>query len=89
MKLLDHSAQGASIYLDQRELLLIMALVQEGRDSFSCNTDTGQALDKLLSEANVLVETARRDTLLENLQRHHISTVTSPPQGLARDAFNG
>ena len=47
MKLLEHSAQGATIQLDQRELLLVMALVQEGRESFGCNTNSGRALDEL------------------------------------------
>ena len=49
MNILEHSAQGATIKLDQRELLLVMALIQEGRESFGCNTDTGIALDQLFS----------------------------------------
>ena len=89
MKLLEHSAQGASIQLDQRELLLLMALVQEGRESFGCNSDSGRALDELLSQTNLLVETARRDTLLGTLERHRISTVVEPQQGRPRDASNG
>jgi len=89
MKLLEHSAQGASIQLDQRELLLVMALVQEGRESFGCNTNSGRALDELISQANVLVETARREDQLNRLERPRISTVIDPQQGLPRDAANG
>jgi len=89
MKLLEHSAQGASIQLDQRELLLVMALVQEGRESFGCNTSSGRALDELISQANVLVETARRENQLNRLERPRISTVIDPQQGLPRDAANG
>jgi len=89
MKLLEHSAQGASIQLDQRELLLVMALVQEGRESFGCNTNSGRALDELISQANVLVETARRENQLNRLERPRISTVIDPQQGLPRDAANG
>ncbi|MCX2977776.1 hypothetical protein [Candidatus Marimicrobium litorale] len=85
MKLLEHSAQGASIQLDQRELLLVMALVQEGRESFGCNTNSGRALDELISQANVLVETARRD----RLERPRISSVVNSQHGLPRDASNG
>ena len=40
MNVIDHSAKGATISLGQRELLLVMALVQEGRESFECNTET-------------------------------------------------
>lgn len=89
MKLLEHSAQGATIQLNQRELLLIMALVQEGRESFGCNTNSGRALDELISQANVLVETARRDSLLDRLECPRISTVVNPQPGLSRDASNG
>ena len=89
MKLLEHSAQGASIQLDQRELLLVMALVQEGRESFGCNTNSGRALDELISQANVLVETARREDQLNRLERPRISTVIDPQQELPRDAANG
>ena len=89
MKLLEHSAQGTSIQLDQRELLLVMALVQEGRESFGCNTNSGRALDDLISQANVLVETARREDQLNRLERPRISTVIDPQQGLPRDAANG
>lgn len=59
MQIIEHSAQGATIRLDQRELLLVMALIQEGRESFGCNTVSGEALDQLFSSANGLVEEAR------------------------------
>ena len=60
MNLLEYTAKGATIALDQRELLLVMALIQEGRESFGCNTSSGKALDHLFSSANMLVEQARR-----------------------------
>lgn len=61
--ILEHTYDGVTIKLDQRELLLVMALVQEGRESFGCNTESGRALDKLFSEASVLVEEARRSRM--------------------------
>jgi hypothetical protein len=60
MNLLDHNAEGATIHLDERELLMIMALIQEGRMSFDCDAPTGQALDDLFSTAVQLVEEARK-----------------------------
>ena len=77
MNLLEHNAQGATIHLDQRELLLVMALIQEGRQSFGCNTDTGKALDELFSSANVLVEEARRSSLKKTMVRQKISMVAT------------
>ena len=59
MKILKHDSLVATFHLDQRELLLVMALVQEGRASFGCDTESGQALDELFSSANLLVEQAR------------------------------
>jgi hypothetical protein len=63
MNLLDHNAHGATIHLDERELLLMMALIQEGRISFECESKTGQALDELVSKAVVLVDQARKNAL--------------------------
>ncbi len=59
MMLLDHNAQGATIQLNSRELLMLMTLVQEGRDSFDCDNKTGEALDDLVSTAVVLVAQAQ------------------------------
>lgn len=67
MNLQKYSAVGATIQLDQRELLLVMALIQEGRESFGCNTNSGKALDHLFSSANMLVEQARRGLCNRNL----------------------
>jgi hypothetical protein len=89
MNIIEHDAQGASIRLNQRELLLAMALVQEGRQSFGCHTDTGKALDELLSSANVLVEEARREALKKSMVRQKISLVTALEGALHRDASNG
>ena len=62
MKLLHHDAKGATMHLDGKELLMMMALVQEGRESFECKSPTGQALDELVSRAVMLVnEKARKD----------------------------
>jgi hypothetical protein len=89
MNLLEHTDRGATIRLDQRELLLVMALIQEGRESFGCNTDSGKALDQLFSSANVLVEEARRSNLKKTMLRQKISTVTSTDPEPHRDASNG
>lgn len=78
INLLEHSAQGATIQLGQRELLLIMALIQEGRESFGCTTDTGEALDEFFCETNVHVEQARRKQLKKTMMRQKISLVTEP-----------
>lgn len=59
MKLLDHDAQGATLHLNGRELLMMMALVQEGRVSFECQGETGRQLDDLFSTAVVLVAQAQ------------------------------
>ena len=89
MNIIEHDAQGASIRLDQRELLLVMALIQEGRQSFGCNTDTGKALDALFSSANVLVEEARREVLKRTMVRQKMSMVAVLEGALHKDASNG
>ena len=89
MNLLEHSAQGATIQFNQRELLLVMALVQEGRESFGCNTDTGKALDELFSSANILVEQARRKTLKKPMLQQKISLVAALESAVRKDASNG
>ena len=89
MNILEHNAQGATIKLDQRELLLVMALIQEGRESFGCNTDSGKALDQLFSSANVFVEEARRKNLKKTMQQQKISTVVAPESEPQQDASNG
>ena len=89
MNILEHNAEGATIQLDQRELLLVMALLQEGRESFGCNTNSGKALDQLFSSANVLVEEARRKSLKKTMQQQKISTVAAPESELQKDASNG
>jgi hypothetical protein len=89
MNIIEYNAQGASIRLDQRELLLVMALVQEGRQSFGCTTDTGKALDELFSSANVLVEEARRAALKKTMVRQKISMVAALEGALHKDASNG
>ncbi len=75
ISLLEHSAQSATIQLDQRELLLVMALIQEGRESFGCNTETGVALDQFFCSTNIQVEEARRKQLKKAMMRHKISVV--------------
>jgi len=86
MKILEHDGRGATIQLEQRELLLVMALVQEGRASFGCDTESGQALDQLFSSANVMVEQARRDDIKMSMQQQKISTVVVPGSELQQDA---
>ena len=63
MELLYHNAKSATVQLDERELIVITALIQEGRISFECDSSTGQTLDELYSDAvvaAVLVEEARK-----------------------------
>lgn len=79
MKLLEHDSEGAVLRLEQRELLMLMALVQEGRDSFGCTAQTGQELDALISSANMLVEQARRAKLrIITPLGHKMGTVVTP-----------
>jgi hypothetical protein len=85
MNILEHDTQGATIRFDQRELLLVMALVQEGRESFGCNTDSGKAVDELFSLANLLVEDARRGNLKHPRirQKIHLVAASEPAPGKA------
>jgi hypothetical protein len=91
MNILEHNGKGATIHLDQRELLMVMALVQEGRDSFECNGLSGKSLDQLFSTANVLVEQARRDDMQKNMMQQKIGTVAAPESASDehREASNG
>jgi len=61
MNLLNHNAEGATVHLNPRELLMVMALVQEGRCSFECDSPTGQQLDQLFCTAVAKVTDARRN----------------------------
>ena len=87
MNLLEHSAEGATIHLDQRELLMVMALIQEGRDSFECEGQTGQQLDQLFSSANVLVEEARRNGLRKHGMLQKVGKVAPAEHELAPDTL--
>ena len=89
MNLLEYNARGATIQLGQRELLLVMALVQEGRESFGCNTQTGKALDEFFSSTNVKVEEARRQSLGNSMVRQKIGTVATPERTLKKDGSHG
>jgi hypothetical protein len=60
MNLLNHNAEGATIHLDSRELLMVMALVQEGQVAFDCSGTTGEDLDQLFCSAVARVQDARR-----------------------------
>ena len=91
MNILEHNGQGATIHLEQRDLLMVMALVQEGRDSFQCTGLSGRALDQLFSTANILVEEARRKELQQNMLKQRVGKVVEPelaPEG-TREASNG
>lgn len=63
INLLQHSPRGAVIELDQRELLLLMALVQEGTESFGYSNTLGKSLDQFFVSTNKIVEEARRESL--------------------------
>jgi len=69
MSILECSADGVTIRFDQRELLLGMALVQEGRKSLACHTDSARTLDDVFTSANILVEQARRRKLKRTVMR--------------------
>ena len=78
ISLLEHNDEGATIHLGQRELLLVMALIQEGRESFGCNTETGKALDQFFCSANLQAEETRRKQLKKTMMRQTIKMVTEP-----------
>lgn len=86
--LLEYSAQGATIRLDQRELLLVMALIQEGRESFGCSTISGKALDDLFSMANALVEVARRKHQYQGAVRQNSPRVVTLEPAVNKVASN-
>lgn len=89
ISLIEHSAQGATIRLDQRELLLVMALIQEGRESFGCTTDTGEALDQFFCATNIQVEEARRKQLKKAMMRQKISVVPKTTARIRKGVSNG
>jgi len=89
MKIVEHDSHGATLHLDQRELLMVMALVQEGRDSFECNGQTGRALDEFFSSANVKVEEARRADLRNNMLQQSIETFVNNEEAAHHSASNG
>jgi hypothetical protein len=78
MKMLEHSARGATLQFDERELLMLMALVQEGRDSFECEGSTGQAIDNLVSTAVKQVMQARGKAFWRGFQgkEAHVAGLT-------------
>jgi hypothetical protein len=88
INLLEHNAQGATVQLGQRELLLVMALIQEGRASFGCQTDTGEALDEFFTAINIEVEQARRKQLKKAMMRQKISLVIEPHSDSRSGASN-
>lgn len=88
MTLLEHNATSATIQLGQRELLLLMALIQEGRESFGCNTDTGKALDQFFCATNLMVEETRRKHITKSLMRQKVSAVPVPEPERQKDVSN-
>ncbi len=89
MNLLEYDGHGATIRLGQRELLLVMALIQEGRESFGCVTDTGESLDEFFCSVNLNVEQTRRKHLSRSLMRQKIGTVAAPQSQRQQDVSNG
>jgi hypothetical protein len=89
MNLLEYDGHSATIQLGQRELLLVMALIQEGRESFGCETDTGKALDQFFCSANLVVEQTRRKHISKSLMRQKIGAVAATPEaGLHKGVSN-
>lgn len=78
INILEHDTLGATIRFDQHELLLVMALVQEGQVSLGYNTGFVKAADEMFSLANILVEDARRRDLKRPRVRKKIHLVTEP-----------
>ena len=62
---------------------MVMALIQEGRDSFGCEGHIGLELDQLFSSANVLVEQARRSRLKKNGMLQKVGKVAPSEHELA------
>lgn len=89
MKIVEHDMHGATLHLDQRELLMMMALIQEGRASFECDGQTGRALDELFSTANIIVEEARRADLRSNMVQQTIQTFANPEGAIQPGVSNG
>ena len=59
MKLVSHDAEGATRHLQETELQMVMALIQEGRLAFECDSPTGHALNELFKSAAKRVQRAR------------------------------
>ncbi len=59
MKLVNINAEGATIQLEETELRMAMALIQEGRLAFECDSPTGSDLNELFKFAAKLVCRAR------------------------------
>lgn len=59
MKLVNVNAEGATIHLEEFELRMAMALIQEGRIAFECDSPTGSDLNELFKSAAKLVYRAR------------------------------
>ena len=78
MDLIKHNAQGATIHLNEWELVIAMALIQEGRDSFECQGKTGKALDNLFSTAVALVDQARQSALQPQTREEPAPIKTAP-----------
>ena len=77
MNLINYDAEGATFHLDPRELLMVMALVQEGRDSFECEGGTGKALDELFCSAVVSVDQERRHSTGMRAVLREVSAATA------------
>jgi hypothetical protein len=88
MNILDHDTHSATIRFDQHELLLVMALVQEGSESFGCDTNSSKAVHEVFSKANILVESARRMDLKRPRTRQKIHLVAAPEPASGRVVSN-
>lgn len=78
INLLHHSSTSAVIELGQPELLLAMALIQEGKDVLGCISNDSKALDQLFVAANILVEQARRQALQKRTSKHLTDQAAAP-----------
>ena len=64
MQLIDHDAEGAILRIDQKELLMMYALVQEGRIAFECDSPRGLAIEKGLQGAAMRIAKAQKPLTL-------------------------
>jgi hypoxanthine-guanine phosphoribosyltransferase len=72
MKILDYNSRGATIQFAQRELLLVMALLEKGKTVFDCNSKISKRIERQITLVNLLVENKRREAGKVRIFRENI-----------------